>query len=72
MGEKETGRVKAFSDGVFTIAITLFILGVKVPAIPPGAARAVLLHGLPALWPSYLAFAGSFLSIPGATSSASS
>ena len=29
--EKETTRVEAFSDGVFGIALTLLILGIKVP-----------------------------------------
>jgi hypothetical protein len=27
----ETGRVEAFSDGVFAIVITLFILGIQMP-----------------------------------------
>jgi uncharacterized membrane protein len=29
-GEKETGRLEAFSDGVFSVAITLLVLDVKI------------------------------------------
>jgi uncharacterized membrane protein len=31
MEEKETGRVEAFSDGVFAVAITLLVLNIKIP-----------------------------------------
>lgn len=56
--QRATGRLEAFSDGVFAITITLLILEIKPPA---DSSR--LLHGLAALWPSYLAYAVTFLFI---------
>ena len=53
------GRLEAFSDGVFAIAITLLILDVTVP---PGSG-AHLAHALARAWPSYLAYVTSFLTI---------
>jgi uncharacterized membrane protein len=53
-----TGRVEAFSDGVFAIAITLLIL-----VIEPPRSGAHLGHELLRLWPSYVAYAVSFLTI---------
>jgi TMEM175 potassium channel family protein len=58
--EKETGRVEAFSDGVFAIAITLLVLEFKVPHLPPGASSQELFRALLGLWPSMVAFLGSF------------
>ena len=56
----ETGRVEAFSDGVFAIAITLLILAVGVEqAIAKGTLKHQLLH----LWPAYIAFGVSFLTV---------
>jgi uncharacterized membrane protein len=51
-------RLVAFSDGVFAITITLLVLEIR----PPTDDRS-LLHGLVALWPSYLAYALTFLFI---------
>jgi uncharacterized membrane protein len=56
--EKETGRVEAFSDGVFAIAITLLILDVHVPHDLPETTT--LGEALLKQWPSYLAFLTSF------------
>jgi uncharacterized membrane protein len=55
---RETGRLEAFSDGVFAIAITLLILQIDVPLH-----SAHLLRDLLHKWPSFLAYALSFLVI---------
>lgn len=55
----ETARLEAFSDAVFAIAITLLILEVRVP--PTSDRR--LVAELIKLWPSYLAFLASFMTI---------
>jgi TMEM175 potassium channel family protein len=55
---RDTGRVVAFSDAVFAITITLLVL-----EITPPTDYTDLLHGLADLWPSYLAYALTFLFI---------
>ncbi len=61
--EKETGRIEAFSDGVFAIAITLLVLELKVPHLPDGAAPGALAAALARQWPSYVALVTSFSTI---------
>ena len=56
-----TSRTEAFSDGVFAIAITLLILEVNVPE----TAFDNLWRGILDQWPSYLAYATSFITIGG-------
>src|SRR5256886_1464698 len=64
-GHKETGRIEAFSDGVFAVAITLLVFDLKVP--PQSALEAISVAGLGKVlyeqWPSYLAFITSFATI---------
>ena len=55
---RDTIRSVAFSDGVFAITVTLLVLGIRPPTDDEN-----LLHGLVALWPSYLAYALTFLFI---------
>jgi uncharacterized membrane protein len=57
----ETGRMEAFSDGVFAIAITLLILEVSVPE----SEFDDLWSGIAHQWPSYLAYVTSFITIGG-------
>jgi uncharacterized membrane protein len=54
-----TGRMEAFSDGVFAIAITLLVLEISVPA----GSGDDLLGALVDQWPSYLAYVVSFSTI---------
>ncbi len=61
--EKTTGRIEAFSDGVFAVAITLLVLDIKVPPLQPTNPAFSLTHELLAEWPAYLAFVMSFLTI---------
>ena len=54
-----TGRLEAFSDGVFAIAVTLLILDIGVS----GTAGYDLGAAIRGLWPSYLAYVASFSTI---------
>ena len=56
-----TGRLEAFSDGVFAIAITLLVLEIS---LPPDSGDD-LLRTLLDQWPSYLAYVVSFATIGG-------
>ena len=52
----DTGRVEAFSDGVFAVAITILVLDLHSPPHPPGR----LAGGLLTEWPAYLGYLISF------------
>ncbi len=60
LGEKEvgtdvsTGRLVAFSDGVFSIAITILVIGLNVPDIPEPLVATELPRKLLELWPGKL------------------
>ncbi len=60
---KDTGRLEAFSDGVFAIAVTLLVLELRAPL--PGTLHEgeSLLHALLHEWPAYLAFVTSFATV---------
>jgi uncharacterized membrane protein len=54
-----TARLETFSDGVFAIAATILVLEISVEDPLHGSLRDALFD----LWPSYLAYATSFLTI---------
>ena len=54
-----TARLETFADGVFAIAATLLILNVEIPELGEHS----LAHELVRLWPAYVGYAVSFLTI---------
>jgi uncharacterized membrane protein len=60
-GDNDTGRIEAFSDGVFAIAITLLVIEIGVPHVE--GEGTTLFGALLEQWPSYLGYAISFLQI---------
>ena len=54
----ESSRVEAFSDGVFSIAITLLVLELAIPAVRGGFAPQLFDE-----WISYVAYLAGFGSI---------
>lgn len=59
---ESTGRLEAFSDGIFGVAITLLALEIGVNDYE-GATDASLLHNILALWPKYVAYINSFATV---------
>ena len=58
---KET--LKAFSDGIFTIATTLLVLEIRLPEIPSAEIDARFLESMAAIMPKMLGFTLSFFII---------
>ncbi len=56
----ELDRIIFFSDGVFAIAITLLVIGLKVPSLPSNVANGELSRRLLDEWPRVLSYALSF------------
>jgi uncharacterized membrane protein len=56
-----TGRAEAFSDGVFAVAITLLVFGLRLPG--PHRGCTTMTCQLLEAWPQYFAYVVSFLTI---------
>jgi uncharacterized membrane protein len=59
MGDIGTSRMEAFTDGVLAIAATLLVLEISIDTTHTRDLGSALLH----LWPSYLAYVTSFITI---------
>lgn len=58
--EKETGRIEAFSDGVFAIALTLLAIDLRAPVLEI-INNVSLMEAVVERWTEYFAFANSFI-----------
>jgi uncharacterized membrane protein len=59
----DRGRLEAFSDGVFAVAITLLALNLAVAGPGPGPGHPTLAHQLADKWPGYVGYLISFFTI---------
>lgn len=57
-----TGRLEAFSDGVFAIIVTLLVLNLRTPKLDNSSTQAVLRALLPVV-PPFISFAFSFFTV---------
>jgi uncharacterized membrane protein len=59
-GERSVDRLVQFSDGVFTVALTLLVIDIAVPNLPAGATESALVNELASQVPNILAFLLTF------------
>jgi len=56
-------RIEALSDGIFAIVMTLLILELHVPKLPPIAPNVEVTPALVALWPKFVSYLVAFVSL---------
>lgn len=56
-------RIEALSDGIFAIVMTLLILELHVPNLPPTAPNVEVTRALVALWPKFVSYLVAFVSL---------
>jgi uncharacterized membrane protein len=56
-------RIEALSDGIFAIVMTLLILEIHVPNLPPTAPNVEVAPALVALWPKFASYLITFVSL---------
>jgi uncharacterized membrane protein len=60
VGEMSTGRIEAFSDGVFAIVMTLLVLEIHVPQVKGPDISSAIRASLTAMAPKFLTYVLSF------------
>jgi uncharacterized membrane protein len=62
-GQRELDRLIFFSDAVFAIVMTLLVLEIRVPDVPPSVAAAEVPTKVLALGPKFFSYVLSFVVI---------
>ncbi|HBN08878.1 MAG TPA: hypothetical protein DD435_09600 [Cyanobacteria bacterium UBA8530] len=60
-GGLSTFRIENLSDSIFSIVMTILILGIKVPSVHGKNVSALLLRELSSQWPNFFCYALSFV-----------
>lgn len=56
-------RSEALSDGIFAVAMTILVLGFKLPSLPPTAANVEVGPAILSLWPAFLTYSVAFIGL---------
>lgn len=56
-------RIEALSDGIFAIAMTILVLGFKLPELPANAPNTQVAPAILALWPTFLTYSVAFIGL---------
>jgi uncharacterized membrane protein len=56
-------RIEALSNGIFAIVMTLLILEIRVPNLLPNAPNVEVVPALVALWPKFVSYIVTFVSL---------
>jgi len=62
LGDRDSNRLEAFSDGIFAVAITLLVLDINFPKVKDLTEQG-LISALISLWPKYFAYLNSFVTV---------
>lgn len=56
-------RIEALTDGIFAIAMTILVLEIQLPKLPPHPSETVVWQALAGLYPDFLAYVASFMTL---------
>ncbi len=61
--ELSKNRIEALSDGLFAIAMTILVLGFKLPSLPANSPNIRVAPAIWSMWPAFLTYVVAFIGI---------